>query len=221
MMDRIATFLTLTLIVAIVSCSAYTTDNATFFEFSDSGVAVTEGPFKAAIKGTAVTINSAGTYVFSGSCADGSIKVKKATEGTVKVVLAGLTLTAGGAETTDEEGLTVHTATSPLLINKENNVIVEAYAGTINTLTDSPYNNDDTATSAATDTENAVLKIKAGSNVTLCGTGTLKLVSYGKNGIKAGSETDLTSLLKIKELPVFRNEAPHKISLILFRNQVI
>ncbi|MBQ7651536.1 MAG: carbohydrate-binding domain-containing protein [Victivallales bacterium] len=198
---RIAYFLAFALMAGISLCHAYTTENATFLEFSDSGVTVTEGPYTGySVKATTVTLGSAGTYVFSGTCSNGSIKVKKATTGTVRVVLAGVTLTAGGSETTDDEGLVVHTATAPLLVNKDNTVIIEAYAGTVNTLTDSPYNNDDSAPSASTDTENAVLKVKAGSTATLCGTGTLKIVSYGKNGIKAGSETDSPSLLKIKEL---------------------
>jgi len=198
---RIAYFLAFALMAGITLCHAYTTENATFLDFSDSGVNVTAGPFSGySVKNTTVTLSAAGTYVFSGSCSNGSIKVKKATAGVVRIVLAGVTLTAGGSETTDEEGLVVHTATAPLLVNKDNTVIIEAYAGTVNTLTDSPYNNDDSAPSDSTDTENAVLKVKAGSTATLCGTGTLKIVSFGKNGIKAGSETDSPSLLKIKDL---------------------
>ena len=45
------------------------------------------------IDGTALTITSSGTYTVSGSCADGSIKVKKGTTG-VTLVLSDLTLTS-------------------------------------------------------------------------------------------------------------------------------
>ncbi|MBQ6473232.1 MAG: carbohydrate-binding domain-containing protein, partial [Victivallales bacterium] len=113
-------------LICAMLCSAYTTDNATFFEFSDTGVTVTEGKYTGyKTSGAAVTLNGAGTYVFSGECSDGSIKVAKATTGTVRIVLAGLTLTNTGTETT---------AVAPLLVNKSNTVVIEAFEGTTNTL---------------------------------------------------------------------------------------
>ena len=129
------------LFVTVLTSYGYTTNDATFFTFSDNAVTVSEGPFTGyKIKGTAVTLSSEGTYVFSGSCSNGSIKVKKETLGTVRVVLAGLDLTAAGKAIDDTE---LYSATAPLLINKNNTVIVEALDGTVNMLTDSVYNNDD------------------------------------------------------------------------------
>ena len=63
------------------------------FVFSDSGITVSGGNSGYDIDGTALTIESAGTYTVSGSCADGSIKIKKDTVG-VTLVLEGLTLTS-------------------------------------------------------------------------------------------------------------------------------
>lgn len=50
--------------------------------------------------------------------------------------------------------------------------------------------------------ENAVIKCKDGSQVTICGTGTLNITANGKNGIKSGATTDEEgeASLIIKEL---------------------
>ncbi len=153
----------------------YDAENATYFVFSDDGIAVTEGKYDGyKISGTALTLNAEGTYVVSGTCSDGSVKVKKGTEG-VTLVLSGVDLTA--------------TTTAPLACNKSSAVTVIAASGTVNTLTDAAYNNDDSYPDNA-DAENAVIKCKDGSQVTLCGGGTLNLVANGKNGIKAGCTTE-------------------------------
>ncbi len=73
--------------------TADTASNVTF-TFTDCGVtAAGETDTGYEIDGTALTITSSGTYTVSGSCADGSIKVKKSTTG-VTLVLDGLTLTS-------------------------------------------------------------------------------------------------------------------------------
>ena len=85
------------------------------------------------INGTALTITAPGTYVLSGSCADGSMTVEKCVGG-VTLVLNGLTLTS---ETT-----------APIVCGKGSAVTIEAAAGTENTLTDTESNNDETANAA-------------------------------------------------------------------------
>lgn len=71
----------------------YDLTGATRFVFSDSNITVTAGDYTGyKISGTALTINAAGTYVVSGSCTNGSIKVKKGTTDIV-LVLDGLTPT--------------------------------------------------------------------------------------------------------------------------------
>lgn len=172
--------LSLLLTLALLLCfapvaSAADYSGATAFVFSDDGIAVTEGEatdYK--ISGTALTINAAGTYVLSGACADGSVKVKKGTTG-VTLVLNGLELTSA--------------ATAPITCNKSTGVTLVIADGSVNTLTDSEQNNDDNYPDN-TDAENAVLKCKDGSQVTICGGGTLNINANGKNGVKSGATTD-------------------------------
>ena len=149
----------------------YDTAGAASFVFSDSGITAAEGDYSGCkIDGTALTIQDAGVYSVSGSCADGSIKVKKGVTG-VTLILSGLTLTSAD--------------TAPITCAKSTGVTIAAAAGTVNTLTDSAKNNDETYPDNE-NAENAVIKCKDGSQVTICGTGTLKLRANGKNGIKCG-----------------------------------
>ena len=153
----------------------YDTAGAASFVFSDSGITAAEGDYSGCkIDGTALTIQDAGVYSVSGSCADGSIKVKKGVTG-VTLILSGLTLTSAD--------------TAPITCAKSTGVTIAAAAGTVNTLTDSAKNNDETYPNNE-NAENAVIKCKDGSQVTICGTGTLKLRANGKNGIKSGATTD-------------------------------
>ncbi len=154
--------------------TGYDISDATKFVFSDSGITVTEGAYSGyKIDGAALTIKEGGTYVVSGTCANGTIVVKKNVTG-VTLVLNGLTLSAS--------------ATAPITCNKGSEVRIVAAAGTVNNLADDKYNNDDiyTDTELYPDIENAVIKCKDGSNVTICGTGTINVTANGKNGVKGG-----------------------------------
>lgn len=165
---------------AVTTAVTYT---GTEIQFSDSGItsAASDG---VEIDGTVLTIKEPGTYLLSGTCADGSIKVKKGTTG-VTLVLNGLTLTS---ETT-----------APIICAKSTEVSIVAAANTENTLTDTENNNADDGGAEA---ENAVIKCKDGSTVTLCGTGTLNVIANGKNGIKSGASTESEgdASLTIREL---------------------
>lgn len=169
------------------SNSAVTTTAVTYtgteIQFSDSGItsAASNG---VEIDGTALTIKESGTYLLSGTCADGSIKVKKGTTG-VTLVLSGLTLTSK--------------TTAPIICAKSTEVTIVAAANTENTLTDTENNNADTGSAEA---ESAIIKCKDGSTVTLCGTGTLNVTANGKNGIKSGASTESEgdASLTIREL---------------------
>lgn len=176
MKQALSLLLTLALLLCFVPvASAADYSGATAFVFSDDGIAVTEGEATGyKISGTALTINAAGTYVLSGACADGSVKVKKGTTG-VTLVLNGLELTSA--------------ATAPITCNKSTDVKLMIADGSVNTLTDSEQNNDDNYPDN-TEAENAVLKCKDGSQVTICGGGTLNINANGKNGVKSGATTD-------------------------------
>lgn len=163
---------------------SYSADAA--FTFSDSGITATGSGDGYEIDGTHLAIKSTGTYSLSGSCADGSVEVKKGTTG-VTLILNGLELDSAD--------------TAPISCNKSTAVTIVAADGSINALGDSAENNDDEYPDNE-NAENAVIKCKDGSNVTLCGTGTINITANGKNGIKSGAATDAEgeASLTIKEL---------------------
>lgn len=155
--------------------TAYDTDGATAFTFTDIVITAKDGDYTGYdIDGTALTIEAAGTYIVSGSCQSGSITVKKGVTG-VTLVLSGLTLTADG--------------TAAIACNKSSGVTIVAQDGTTNILSDTETNNGDSYPDN-TNAENAVIKCKDGSQVTLCGSGSLTVNANGKNGIKSGATTD-------------------------------
>lgn len=155
--------------------TAYDTDGATAFTFTDIAITAKDGDYTGyGIDGTALTIEAAGTYIVSGSCQSGSITVKKGVTG-VTLVLSGLTLTADG--------------TAAIAYNKSSGVTIVAQDGTANILSDTETNNNDSYPDN-TNAENAVIKCKDGSQVTLCGSGSLTVNATGKNGIKSGATTD-------------------------------
>ena len=171
----------------LVGCGADKTENTA--TASGTKIAFGDGKITASstdgveIDGTALTITDAGTYVLSGSCADGSVTVEKGVDG-VTLVLNGLTL--------------ISETTAPIVCGKGSEVAIEAAAGTENTLTDTESNNDETGN---TDAENAVIKCKDGSQVVLCGAGTLNVQANGKNGVKSGATTeDGEASLTIRDL---------------------
>ena len=155
--------------------TAYDTDGATAFTFTDIAITAKDGDYTGYdIDGTALTIEAAGTYIVSGSCQSGSITVKKGVTG-VTLVLSSLALTADG--------------TAAIACNKSSGVTIVAQDGTTNILSDTETNNDNSYPDN-TNAENAVIKCKDGSQVTLCDSGSLTVNANGKNGIKSGATTD-------------------------------
>lgn len=197
---------------AVSGTSADSAENGISIRFSNDGITAA-GDSGLSIDGTSLTITAAGTYLLSGSCEDGSVKVQKGTTG-VALVLDGLTLSSQ--------------TTAPIMCAKSTEVTIEAAAGTVNTLSDTEANNDgsndsntennnaegnDPETESGNDAssnstaENAVIKCKDGSQVVLCGTGELILQANGKNGIKSGAstETEGDASLTIRELTLTIN----------------
>ena len=170
-------------VAAVSGTSADSAEDGISIRFSNDGITAADDS-GLSIDGTSLTITAAGTYLLSGSCEDGSVKVQKGTTG-VALVLDGLTLSSQ--------------TTAPLICAKSTEVTIEAAAGTVNTLSDTEANNDGSEDS---NTENAVIKCKDGSQVVLCGTGELILQANGKNGIKSGAstETEGDASLTIREL---------------------
>lgn len=176
---------------AVTETAASVTDAQTAFTFTDSGITVEGSSEGYECNGTVLTIDAAGTYLLSGSCTDGSVKIKKGTTG-VRLILSGLSLTSAD--------------TAPITCNKSSEVVIVAADGTENVLTDAAANNDE-SNSGNENAENAVIKCKDGSAVTLCGAGTLTLNAYGKNGIKSGATTaeEGEASLTIRELTLSIN----------------
>ena len=154
------------------TASSVSDGTETIIQFTDEAASVSGSGCEA--DGTALTVSESGVYRLSGSYADGSVTIKKGTTD-VTLILDNLTLTS--------------TDTAPITCGKSSQVTIEAAAGTVNALSDSEQNNGDTYP-ANENAENAVLKCKDGSQVTLCGTGSLTLTANGKNGIKSGASTD-------------------------------
>ncbi len=176
---------------AVTETAASVTDAQTAFTFTDSGITVEGSSDGYECNGTVPTIDAAGTYLLSGSCTDGSVKIKKGTT-CVRLILSGLSLTSAD--------------TAPITCNKSSEVVIVAADGTENVLTDAAANNDE-SNSGNENAENAVIKCKDGSAVTLCGAGTLTLNAYGKNGIKSGATTaeEGEASLTIRELTLSIN----------------
>lgn len=156
---------------------------ATTFTFSETGITVVEGDFSDyEIDGTNLKITGEGDYVVTGECSDGSITVKKKVSG-VSLTLSDLTLS--------------NNTTAPLSVNKYAgaDIIIEGEVS----LSDNIMNSEDylVAEQGMTEdeaeeagAENAVVKLKAASDVTISGTGTLNITAYAKNGIKSGAALD-------------------------------
>ena len=171
--------------------STVTASEATTITFTDAAVTASQAS-GLEIDGTALTIDGAGTYLLTGQCADGSVKVAKGTTG-VTLVLSGLELTSQ--------------TTAPIVCGKSSQVAIVAAEGTENTLEDTENNSDDLG---SLDAENAVIKCKDGSQVTLQGGGTLNILAKGKNGIKSGATTQAEgeASLTVQELTL-NIEAPN------------
>lgn len=165
---------------------SYAPDEAVTVEFSDGGITVSpEDAAGAEADGTALTIRSAGVYLLSGSCEDGSIRVEAETEDAV-LLLGGLTLTSAD--------------TAPIVCGKGSGVTLAAVDGTENTLADTEANNPENEADNE-NAEKAVIKCKDGSQVVLCGGGALTVQALGKNGIKSGTALDgRDASLTIREL---------------------
>lgn len=157
------------------AASEYDATGATSFVFSADAITAKKGDYSGyKLDGTALSIKDSGVYILSGECADGSVTVKKGVTG-VTLVLDGITLTSSN--------------TAPLTCAKSTQVKIVANDGTTNTFTDDIMNNDDNYPDNE-NAENAVFKFKDGSDVEICGSGTINVVSKGKNGIKAGESTE-------------------------------
>lgn len=135
--------------------------NAVSFAFSDSGITA-DGTDGFEVDGTALKIQSSGTYCLSGACADGSVTVAKETAGVYLIF----------------DGLSLSSSSGPALTcNKSSSVFLYLAEGSENFLSDPETEHE----------EGAALKCKAGSAFTLGGGGSLTVTGNSKNGVKGGA----------------------------------
>ena len=148
--------------------------------FYDNKIEAENGTDGYSAEGTQLTISAPGTYIVSGSCKNGSIKVKKNIQD-VTIVLNGLTLKSEDS--------------AAVCVGKSSHVTLTAAAGTKNTLSDTEKNNSDNYTENE-NAENAVIKCKDGAQLTVNGDGAYIVSGSCKNGIKTGgAEEDNASRL--------------------------
>lgn len=123
-----------------------------------------------------VKIDSAGTYIITGSCSDGNITVKKNTTGVV-LILRDLDLTS--------------TTGATLSCNKYSEVKIIVDGTVFLTDAENPEDEDSANADVADAFDGAAIKIKDGASVYLTGTGVLNIdASSCKNGIKVGNDDE-------------------------------
>ena len=154
--------------VGSAACAAatYNTANATMVTFTNSGVTAKGSYSDYEIDGTEFTITGSGTYVFSGSCSDGSIVVKKGLTD-VTVVFNGLKLTS--------------TTTAPFNAKSDTEVTLVLAAGTTNSLADTNR-----------DAEKPKACLNSSGDLTITGSGSLTVSGNNKQGIKADGTLTVT-----------------------------
>ncbi len=139
-------------------------NDVTDIALDDGGIAV-DG-FGAVIDGNAVTIKFAGTYRVSGSLSDGQILVNSKEDGTVRLILTGVSL---------------HCSTNaPLLVKNADRAVLILAADTENTLSDGTIR---TLEDPNDEDPNAVIFTK--ENFTICGEGLLTVNGRYQDGIAA------------------------------------
>lgn len=144
------------------SNTAWTADQSTDIALAGAS-AVIEGE-GAESKDGSVTITAAGTYVLSGKLSDGQIVINNQDEGTVRLVLNGVTITDS-----DSAGIYIKEAGKAIITLEE---------GTENSVTDgATYVYED----SATDEPSAAIFSKA--DLTINGTGKLSVTAKSNDGI--------------------------------------
>ncbi len=149
---------------------SYDEDTACKVSFSNSSASVASGS-GANVNGAVVTINSEGTYIFSGECSDGQIVVNASDTDKVQLVLDGLTLTS---------------STSPIIIQCADKVFITIAESTENTVSDGDSYEltvDDSTVDAA---------IFSKEDLTINGSGTLNVNGNYKHSIVSKDDLVIT-----------------------------
>ena len=149
--------------------------------YTTSGVTVTSDNGGVVVNGSIVTINCSGSYSVSGTTSNGQIIVETASTdtGNVYLYLKGITMT--------------NTSDAPIYVKNAEKTFLVMESGTTNTFTD--------ASTRASGTDTAGACIYSKDDLTLKGTGTLKVYGKYNNGIHT------TNDLRVRETPTLIVEA--------------
>ncbi|QTD41885.1 carbohydrate-binding domain-containing protein [Sporosarcina sp. Te-1] len=152
--------------------SEWKDENPTFIELNGNEANFGESQSILANEGK-LTIKTSGVYVLSGTWDNGQIVVDAEDEGTVRLILNGIDIKS---ETS-----------APIFIQNAGNTIISLADGTLNTLTDAKeYVLDESSEGEP----NAALFSK--DNLTINGTGSLRVVGNWNDGIKSKDDLKIT-----------------------------
>ena len=118
----------------------------------------------AIVSGTTATIQSAGTYTLSGTLTDGQIVVDTQQEGTVRLILNGVSLSSS--------------TTAPIYVANADKVVIELATGTTNTVSDAS-----TYVYASADVDEPNAAIFSADDLTIYGEGALVVNGNANDGI--------------------------------------
>lgn len=153
--------------------SAAVESGARHITFSADGVTFDGTSSLATVNGTVITVTAGGTYVVSGTCADGQIVVNEPKQEAVRLVLNGLDLTCQSS--------------APIYVKEAKKVVLVLAEGTENRVTDSAVY---TAVDSETNEPNAAIFSKGDLSVT--GSGALTVTAKYNNGINSKDGLKIT-----------------------------
>lgn len=173
--SSVATVTSSATVVVMSSASVESTGSTPSVTFSTSGASVENNNNCVSIEGSVVTVLCAGNYYFAGTSNNGQIIVAAPTSDKVYLFLNGLTLTSSDA---------------PIYAQSSDKTFIVAVSGTTNTLTDGSsrsnvysYTKDG---ESKTDTTGAAIYAK--DDLTIKGSGTLKVTGNYNNGIQTAKD---------------------------------
>ncbi|QTM98162.1 carbohydrate-binding domain-containing protein [Sediminibacillus dalangtanensis] len=148
--------------------SEWEEQDATNITFDDQSIDVEDDNNGVIVNENTVEIHTSGTYVLEGSATDSQVLVDAEDEGTVRLILNGLSLES--------------TSTAPIFVKQADKTVISVEEGTSNTLTDpSEYVYEE-------DTDEPKAAIYSKDDLTINGTGNLNVNSNYNDGITGNDD---------------------------------
>jgi hypothetical protein len=151
----------------------YNTSTDGGIEISLNGTSASASSYNVKVDGSTVTIEKSGTYIISGTLEDGQIIVDEADEGTVHIILNGVSVSS--------------TTNSAIYIKQSTKTIITLADGTSNNLSDATsYTYDDT------EKQEPSACIFSKDDLTINGSGSLSVTGNFADGIKSKDSLAIT-----------------------------